>query len=280
MMGFIIILTVLFALGMNMILGSAFLGFDYYIQDKVKHNKGFYVSLGMYVCTILGILIFTTVYTNSLPLPSKDTSFSIPLLLFILPFTNPNSHIFSIYPFLPWLPLVLYGVLFARIVMFYQWNHSKQSAIHFGCFIVFLLLFFIFRVGNGFGNIHLELIQPTIFKDVVSFLTLTKYPPSITFCLWNMSWNHLILSMLFLLQPVSKTNFALVFGKSALFFYIMHFWVYFLIKVGMSFFIKENLSLVPFLSVWILGLLILYPMCKRYAQFKSQQSIDSIWRMF
>lgn len=36
----------------------------------------------------------------------------------------------------------------------------------------------------------------------------------------------------------------------------------------------------PFWITWILGLLILSPMCRAYGAFKAKQPEDSIWRFF
>lgn len=36
----------------------------------------------------------------------------------------------------------------------------------------------------------------------------------------------------------------------------------------------------PFWITWIVGLLILSPLCKAYGRFKARQSANSIWRFF
>ncbi|KAJ3027266.1 hypothetical protein HK097_006201, partial [Rhizophlyctis rosea] len=128
------------------------------------------------------------------------------------------------------------------------------------------------------------------------------YPPSISYTTITLSINHL-LATLFLLLSLSrlasiKTLYTRVlaplrvYGRSAFFFYVMHFYVY----IGMRFlltamgFIKGdfgffgsqegNLPDAGFWCLWVVGLVLLYFMCERYGRFKMGTGADSLWRLF
>ena len=68
----------------------------------------------------------------------------------------------------------------------------------------------------------------------------------------------------------------LTFGRTPLFFYIAHLYLYALI--GFAF--PYGTALVLMYPVWLLGLVILYPMCRWYDRFKRRQPPDSLWRLF
>jgi hypothetical protein len=107
----------------------------------------------------------------------------------------------------------------------------------------------------------------------------------------TMAVNHAFLT-LFLTIPGkwSEYNPLMVFGKSALFFYMAHFFVYLGFQKGfiaIGVFPSDGgggsegfLEFWPFVGAWLFGLVLLYPMCLWYARFKGRQGPNSIWRFF
>ena len=73
----------------------------------------------------------------------------------------------------------------------------------------------------------------------------------------------------FLLQPLA------VFGRVPLFFYLLHLFLYAALGIW---FIPEGTSLPVMYPYWLVGLLLLYPMCLGYGRFKGRQPVNSIWR--
>jgi hypothetical protein len=68
----------------------------------------------------------------------------------------------------------------------------------------------------------------------------------------------------------------LTFGRAALFFYVLH--LYLFAFLGFAFPYGTRLPLIyPF---WLLALIILYPLCRWYGNFKRKTAPDSIWRFF
>jgi uncharacterized membrane protein len=136
----------------------------------------------------------------------------------------------------------------------------------------FLLAFLVLRGLDGFGN-----IRPRSGSTWIDFLNVVKYPPSITFNLLTMGVNLLILGLLARaserlvrwLQPL------VVFGRVPLFFYLAHLFLY----AGLGLWLVPRgtrlLSMYPY---WLLGLLILYPLCLWYGQLKHRQPANSALR--
>jgi hypothetical protein len=65
-----------------------------------------------------------------------------------------------------------------------------------------------------------------------------------------------------------------VFGRVALFFYLLHLWIYGLLGL----FSTGGSGLVTMYGFWLLGLLILYPLCYWYNGFKHRKPLTSLWR--
>ena len=212
------------------------------------------------------------------PSPTAETLYPDWLLLSWLPCTKcGQSHLFSIYPFIPWMTPVLWGLLYGRLFTIYK-STTSRIVLHLAAFIGCTVLFLGLRFANGFGNIHDELISSPL-ESFISFFNLTKYPPSLTYLAWTLGVNHLLLAI-FLCFTLGKLNVLLVFGNCALFFYVMHFYMYALFKLFLSFTYPKPLTFWPFMLVWIIGLVALYPLCQRYMLFKSKQGPDSLWRFF
>jgi uncharacterized membrane protein len=173
------------------------------------------------------------------------------------------------YPVLPWLELVLFGMAFGG------WLAKNpqgvfQRALKLG--LLFLALFGIIRILDGFGN-----IRPRTGDGWIEFLNVVKYPPSMTFTLLTTGVN-LILLWVFtqtgekarrLLQPL------VVYGRTPLFFYVLHLFLY---AVLGHVFTPHGASLGRMYIFWILGLLILYPACLWYGRLKHCQPPGSVLR--
>ena len=156
------------------------------------------------------------------------------------------------------MPLVTLGMIFGHWL---QEDKEKayQRALWIGA--SFLLLFIITRPLGNFWNIR---SLPT--QNWIDFLSLVKYPPSLTFIFMTMGINLLIL------WTFSKLDKALVplivFGKTPLFFYITHLYLYATLGMWLT---PTGTSIAAMLPYWVLGLVVLYPLCIWYAHVKSKQ---------
>ncbi len=171
------------------------------------------------------------------------------------------------YPIVPWMGVCCLGIGFGKIILKDSQTLFRHS---FTSGLTALFLFVVVRRMGGFGNIH----PPE--SGWVGFLNTTKYPPSLTFLLLMLGINLLLLA---LFEKVGRGmrkwgKPILAFGRTALFFYVLHMFLF--AFLGFAFPYGTRLAwLYPF---WLLVLVVLYPLCRWYGNFKRQTAPDSIWR--
>ena len=68
----------------------------------------------------------------------------------------------------------------------------------------------------------------------------------------------------------------LAFGRSPLFFYIAHLYLFATIGLVLG---PLGIGIPLMLPLWLLGLVALYPMCRGYDGFKSSRPPESLWRL-
>ena len=134
-----------------------------------------------------------------------------------------------------------------------------------------LLLFIPLRYLGGFGN-----IRPAAGQEWIAMLNVVKYPPSITFLLLTLGTNLLLLALFSRLPDLILWPLA-VFGQVPLFFYISHLFLYGFWGRWID---PAGVGIPRMIPVWLLGLLILWPLCWLYGRFKHGRPPDSLWRFF
>lgn len=240
---------VLCALGGTMILGSMLL----WLNSKVL--------LSLTIVFFLGTELLT-------PDPSQWNQVFHPLIRMLL-VPGGNLELWVNYPVLPWLELVSFGMVFGHWLVD-DFRRAFQRALKLG--VVFLVVFFVLRVLDGFGN-----IRSRAGNTWIDFLNVVKYPPSITFTLLTTGVN---LSIMGLFARVGKSRQRLlrplvVFGQVPLFFYLTHLLLY----AGLGCWVTPHaIGILCMFPYWLLGLIILFPMCWLYGKFKHSRSPYSLWR--
>ncbi|MCP4142196.1 MAG: DUF1624 domain-containing protein [Chloroflexi bacterium] len=169
------------------------------------------------------------------------------------------------YPIFPWLPLVTLGMLFGDWL---QSNKEKAYRLALWTGLLFLLLFIITRPLGNFWN-----IRPLPTENWTDFLSVVKYPPSLTFIFMTMGINLLLLWAFSRSNKIPKP--LIIFGKTPLFFYITHLYLY--AVLGFCF-APDGTTIPKMLPFWLLGLAILYPLNLWYARFKEKESKNSVFK--
>ena len=180
-----------------------------------------------------------------------------------------NASLWSNYPILPWLELVVFGILFGGWLKRDQ-NQAYSGAIKIG--LGFLLAFLVVRYLDGFGN-----ILPRMGNTWIDYLNLVKYPPSITFTLLTMGLNLVLLGVLAKANEKVQTFFypLVVYGKAPLFFYVVHLFLY----AGLGMWLApEGTSIAAMYPYWLLGLLLLFPVCLLYGRLKHHPPVNKVLR--
>ena len=125
------------------------------------------------------------------------------------------------------------------------------------------------RAIGDFGNHH-----PAPGNSLIDFLNVTKYPPSLTFLSLTLGINLILLSLLPHL-PRAWRHVLDVYGKSPLFFYLPHIWLFMLI--GLLF--RQGTGYGVLYLVWVGGMIPLFFACTRYTAFKRAKPAESFWQM-
>jgi uncharacterized membrane protein len=247
---------VLAALGMAMMLG------------------GLAVRFGARTNAVLGLVILIAC---QLLLPDAGLAQEpFPSIARLLLVAGSDGIFVVLYPVAPWFGVCLLGIAMGSAT-------SRDSAgrptrvLAMGRVAalgsVALLLFVVVRGLGGFGTHH-----PLASGGWQAWFGVTKYPPSLAFLLLSLGANAVLLWLLSR-ESISDSRFVrwlLVFGRAPLFFYVLHLYVYALIGLA----IPGDTSLPGMYPVWLLGLVLLYPACVRYAAFKRAKANDSLWRLF
>jgi hypothetical protein len=131
-------------------------------------------------------------------------------------------------------------------------------------------------------------IQSSIAFSVISFFNVTKYPVSLSFLLITLGPAFIFL---YLVEDVKNrsTDFLIIFGRVPFFFYVIHIYlIHLLAFIGIAYAGRAagelilttralmSMSLADYgyslwvtYVVWILVVLLLYPLCKRYNDYKA-----------
>jgi uncharacterized membrane protein len=187
----------------------------------------------------------------------------------ILLYPSGNASLWSNYPILPWLELVVFGILFGR------WLKRDQEQAYSGAIKIglgFLVAFMVVRYLDGFGN-----ILPRMGNTWIDYLNLVKYPPSITFTLLTMGLSLILLGLFAKANEKIQTFFypLVVFGKAPLFFYVVHLFLY----AGLGMWLApEGTSIAAMYPYWLLGLLLLFPVCLLYGRLKHRPPVNKVLR--
>jgi len=216
----------------------------------------------------LGLFIFLEILTPDPVLWGRNFNNLAGTLLI---FSGGMKEYWTNYPLLAWIELIVLGMMFGKWIL-KDTIRTYQKAAWLGS--AFLLIFVLLRMMNGFGN-----IRPLPGDDWMGFLSLVKYPPSMSFVLLTMGVN-LILLWVFskIKEPVcGDWNPGLVFGRAPLFFYISHIWIYLLVG---RWFTPGGSSLEVMFGLWIAGLALLYFPARWYGFYKSRQPDRSWVRYF
>lgn len=243
---FPIMFTVLSGLGMSMIAGSLLL------------QSG----------RLVGILSFALLLVCNALIPTPEQAApSYPLWEQLLLLPGGNQTLWVLYPVLPWLGVCGLGIALGRFLAAGAETAQRTWRVLPFVGLLSIGLALLVRYGGGFGN-----IRAARDGSWIEFLNFIKYPPALTFVLFMLGVNTILLSLLRRPLPVLR-----VFGQAPLCFYFAHLLLY----GGLAaLFFRDPTSLFGMYVVWLLGLVPLYFICLRYRRFKESKPVDSLWRLF
>ena len=199
---------------------------------------------------------------------------------------NSSRLIHFAYPVLPWMGLMFLGYVFGVLYKKgFETDKRKKYLLSIGS--ISILLFIVLRLFNLYGDMSPWEVQDTFIYSLLSFLNTTKYPPSLLFIL--MTIGPSLIFLYFAENIKNKLSKPLiVIGRVPLFYYVIHLYVIHMLGIvgiiiagqpwsdmvltGKSFMTKSLISygynLYIVYLVWIVVVLALYPLCKKYNEYK------------
>ncbi|KFF06250.1 DUF1624 domain-containing protein [Flavobacterium reichenbachii] len=241
---------------------------------------------------ILGIIGLIIIFChNLLPLiPFAENSI---LKAVLSPFFSPIVIPFSGrafimgYPPIPWLGIMLVGFATGK---FFALEEEKRKKLFVKIGLGTLGLFIAIRFINIYGDPVLWATQKDAVFTFLSFMNVTKYPPSLLFCLITLGVLFLLLAFAEQFQNGIK-KVALGYGKVPLFYFIVHFYVIHILTLIMLFSqgfnwtqfefasgtfgrpkgLESGLSLWAIYLIWIFVVALLYKPSKWFGKYKTEK---------
>ncbi len=197
------------------------------------------------------------------------------------------------YTLLPWIAVMAAGFCFGRI---FEWAPPVRQRFMRRLGLAAVAGFIALRALNLYGDPAPWSVQKTAILTVLSFLNCTKYPASLDFLL--MTLGPALLALAYLdRHPPAVVNPLVVFGRTPLFYFVLHFYIIHGVAVFMALLRYGNpawsfmfhplpsmggprqlfpanfgYSLWVAYAVWVIVVAMLYPLCRWYAKYKSRQS--------
>lgn len=172
------------------------------------------------------------------------------------------------YPLLPWLAMMVLGWVFGRHLVRVGAGTTRVSGktVLWICGVACLLIFAVVRGVGGYGDMFLHRAD----NSWLQWLHVSKYPPSLTYTTLELGLLFLCLALLRTIElgiGVRENGVFLVFGQTAMFFYLAHRLV---LEVPATYFGLRgvgDLSTTYTASIFLLVLL--YPACRWYRTVKA-----------
>ena len=220
--------------------------------------------------TLLGLTVVLLIGTELLTPEPTAWQQPFPLLQRLLLVPGGDARLWVNYPVLPWMELVTFGMAFGHWLAD-DARRAFDRAIQMG--VAFIVAFVVVRFLDGFGN-----IRPRAGSTWIDFLNVVKYPPSIGFSLLTMGMNLTVMGLMAKVGGRLGASLELlrVFGRVPLFFYVAHLFLY----AGLGWWLTpRGAGIVQMYPYWLLGLVILYPVCWGYGWLKRRRPGNPILRL-
>jgi uncharacterized membrane protein len=205
-------------------------------------------------------------------------------------FSFQGANILVAYPLVPWVTVMAAGYCFGPVFL---WEPARRQRLLVRLGLILSLAFVLLRALNLYGDPARWSMQRSALFTVFSFLNCTKYPPSLLFLL--MTLGPAIATMAWLeRKKLSANNPLMVFGRTPLFFFLVHMAVIHSAAIILGFlrYGKAGFLLLPppsmggprpmfppdygyglwvVYAVWIAVVVMLYPVCRGYAHLKQRR---------
>jgi uncharacterized membrane protein len=189
------------------------------------------------------------------------------------------------YPLIPWFGIMCLG--YGLGFMFRQPGEQRRRSV-LALALSLLAAFVVLRGINGYGDPSQWAVQSSGIMTLLSFINVSKYPPSLMYVLVTLGTSLLLLLALEKLTgPLQRL--LLAFGRTPLFTYLLHIYaahglamlVGVLGGVPVSYYLDfllkfqtgggQGFGLLVVYAVWLAVVLMLYPLSLWFARVKRER---------
>lgn len=193
------------------------------------------------------------------------------------------------YPLIPWFAVMAAGYCSAAI---FRLDPLVRRRLLVRIALLLIAAFVVIRAMNRYGDPVPWTAQKSSLFTLFSFLNTTKYPPSLDFLLMTLGPSLLLLACLDARAPA----FLITIGRAPLFFFVAHFYLIHALSVVFAY-IRYGSSASRFIwnpppsmgappglfpsgygyplwvvyAVWVAVVLMLFPLCRRWAAWKASR---------
>ncbi len=203
-------------------------------------------------------------------------------------FFTPTVYGLLLYPLIPWVGVLTAGYAFGA---FYQLETERRRRILFELGAAMLASFVLLRGLNVYGDPSRWSMQKNAVFTVLSFLNVSKYPPSLLFLLLTLGAAILALPWFERIEKNRLSRIFIIFGRVPLFFYFGQWIAVHVLAMLAGYLAGQPISWLSVSPIfrpspnpgnlgfslgvvylcWFLGLLLLYPLCRWFAGVKQRR---------
>jgi uncharacterized membrane protein len=184
--------------------------------------------------------------------------------------------LYILYPLVPWIGVMASGYLLGPVI---QLEQGKRQRILLAVGAAITVGFLVLRVTNVYGDPTPWTPQDTSLSTILSFFNCEKYPPSLLYLMMTLG-TALILLALFEHVRGALASFLATFGRVPFFYYVVHIYLIHALAVATALALTGVLTTTPEVNfnlagvyiVWLMVLVLLYPICRWFSKLKEKNS--------
>jgi uncharacterized membrane protein len=196
-----------------------------------------------------------------------------------------SVKVYALYTPIPWIGVMALGYAFGALLsrsLARPAAERRRLLLSIG--LALTAAFVIIRALNGYGEPKPWTVRDNVLETIVSFLDVTKYPPSLEFLLMTLGPSIALLAWMEQWKGAA-VSFLATFGRVPFFFYVVHIYVIHTVTVGagwlQGFPVPAMMELCLFLPkdfgfslpviylLWAGLVLLMYPLCRWFASVKA-----------
>ncbi|MFT4113843.1 DUF1624 domain-containing protein [Silvibacterium sp.] len=195
------------------------------------------------------------------------------------------------YPVVPWIGVICLGYVFGALTI---WTPELRRAMARALGVAMLAVFALLRVLHGYGDSFKLEPLGGFWRDTMSFLQVTKYPPSLQYLLVTLGILLLLYSAFDWLETselLPKLRGVLdVYGRVPFFYYVLHIYLIHLgallltaeLHLNWRFWLQPGSVFIGYLphwgfglpvvyAVWLSAVALLYLPCRWFSRLKARR---------